>query len=62
MLFNQNKKEEMLGKGKLDPLYLMGKDKKMHHVVYSQTHDVNLEDTGFALLWTPEGNFPQNFL
>ena len=33
MLFNQNKKEEMLGKkGKLDPLYLIGKDKKIHHV------------------------------
>ena len=39
MLFNQNKKA--WGKaltGKLDPLYLIGKDKKMHHVVYSQTH------------------------
>ena len=74
-LLKRNNKEKRLRMGEealikqLDPLYLSGADKRMHHVnslVYVRGKyrvDFHLDNTGMYLLWTPTtlDVFPEKF-
>ena len=71
-LLKKNKKDPHQRMGEkaiadiLEPLYLSGKDKRMHHVdslVYSsiQWQNLNLDGTNLCLLWTPRGMFAKPF-
>ena len=64
---NKEKRGEEALIEQLDPLYLSGTDKRMHHVdslvyVRGKRHtNFHLDDTGLYLLWTPAGVFPESF-
>ena len=67
---NKNHQHQHMGEKtiaeSLEPLYLSGKDKRMHHVdslVYSHMHwyNLNLDGTHLYLLWTPIGMLVERF-